>query len=155
MADIRETLHVDATAEHVYAMVSDLPRMGEWSPECDRVTWRDGASGARPGAKFLGHNRVGAVRWTTFGEVVVAEPGRNLAFEVTAGPVALSRWEYFFVPDEDGSGCTVAEEWTDRRPAWYRFVADRAFGNRMRTNAQGIRATLLALRRAAETRQLS
>jgi len=155
MPDIHQTIHVDAPADDVYALLADLPRMGEWSPECDRVTWRGGASGAVRGAGFIGHNRVGAVRWVTFGEVVAAEPGRNLAFEISAGPVPLSRWEYFFVPDEGGSGCTVAEEWTDRRPAWYRFAADRAFGNRLRTNTEGIRHTLLALRRAAETRQPS
>ena len=49
MADVRETQHIDAPAELVYDLVADLPRMGEWSPECERVVWRGGAHRAEQG----------------------------------------------------------------------------------------------------------
>ncbi|MEP7191775.1 MAG: SRPBCC family protein, partial [Actinomycetota bacterium] len=39
MVDLRESLTVAAPADLVYGLVADLPRMGEWSPECERVTW--------------------------------------------------------------------------------------------------------------------
>ncbi len=155
MADIRETRHIAATPDEVYALVADLPRMGEWSPECEKVTWRDGATHAVKGGHFVGHNRAGAFRWVTFGEIVGADRGRNLAFEITVGPVSVARWEYFFIPDDDRAGCTVVEEWTDRRPAWYAVPADRLLGSRARRNATGIRRTLDALKRAAEAQRVA
>ena len=151
MADIRESLAVAATADAVYDLVADLPRMGEWSPECERVTWRGGATSAVKGAQFLGHNRAGSIRWMTQGEVVTAEIGRHLAFEITFGPMKIARWEYFIVPDDaDPSTCTVVEEWTDRRPGWYRAAADKAFGPRTKVNRRGMVKTLANLKAAAE-----
>ena len=152
MADVRESLAVVAPADAVYDLVADLPRMGEWSPECERVTWRGGATSAVSGARFLGYNRDGLLRWMTQGEVVTAEPGRHLAFEISVGPIKLARWEYFIVPDDaDPSTCTVVEEWTDRRPGWYRAAADKALGSRRESNQLGMVKTLTNLKRAAET----
>ena len=151
MADVRESLAVVAPADAVYDLVADLPRMGEWSPECERVAWRGGATSAVNGAQFLGYNRAGVVRWMTQGEVVTAEPGRHLAFEIRVGPMKISRWEYFIVPDDaDPSTCIVVEEWTDRRPGWSRALADRAFGPRTKTNQRGMAKTLANLKFAAE-----
>jgi uncharacterized protein YndB with AHSA1/START domain len=151
MADLRESLTVAAPADLVYDLVADLPRMGEWSPECEAVTWRAGASCAAVGARFVGHNKAGAMRWMTQGEVVTAEPGRHLAFEISFGPLKIARWEYVIVPDDaDPSTCTVVEEWTDRRPGWYRTPADLAFGFRVKTNHRGMVQTLANLKRAAE-----
>ena len=151
MADVRESLAVAATADRVYDLVADLPRMGEWSPECERVAWRGGATHAAKGAQFLGYNRAGSVRWMTQGEVVTAERGRHLAFEIHFGPLKIARWEYFIVPDDaDPSSCTVVEEWTDRRPGWYAGPADKVFGPRAKTNRRGMEKTLANLKLAAE-----
>lgn len=145
---------MDASPDAVYDLVADLSRMGEWSPECERVSWRGGATGAVKGARFIGWNRAGAVRWFTYGEVVAAERGRNLAFEVTLGPVKVARWEYFLVPDCEGRGCTVIEEWTDRR-GQLSGVLDRALGTRRKLNAVSISRTLDALKRAAESERVA
>ena len=151
MADIRESLPVAAPADAVFDLVSDLTRMGEWSPECERVTWRGGATSTAKGARFLGYNRSGALRWMTQGEVVTAEYGRHLAFEIYLGPLKIARWEYFILPDDaDPRTCTVVEEWTDRRPAWYRVPADKALGPRAKANQRGMVKTLANLKRAAE-----
>jgi len=151
MADLRESLAVSAPADAVYDLVADLPRMGEWSPECERVTWRGGATSAAKGAQFLGYNRAGSIRWMTQGDVVTAESGRHLAFEIHFGPLNIARWEYFIVPDDaDPSSCTVVEEWTDRRPGWYAASADKAFGSRAKTNHRGMQETLANLKLAAE-----
>ena len=156
MADLRESLAVSAPADAVYDLVADLPRMGEWSPECERVTWRGGATSAAKGAQFLGYNRAGSIRWMTQGDVVTAESGRHLAFEIHFGPLNIARWEYFIVPDDaDPSSCTVVEEWTDRRPGWYAASADKAFGSRAKTNHRGMQETLANLKLAAEDAQLT
>ena len=152
MPDLRESLTVAAPADLVYDLIADLPRMGEWSPECERVTWRGGATRVVRGAQFIGHNRAGVVRWMTQGEVVVAELGRRLAFEIRLGPLKIARWEYVIVPEaDDPSACTVTEEWTDRRPPLYRAAADRLVGSRMKTNRHGMVETLANLKLAAET----
>ena len=65
-------------------------------------------------------------------------------------PAAISHWEYFIVPDVDGPGCTVAEEWTDRRAAASRAISERILGDRRSLNKSGIRQTLAALKRSAE-----
>jgi hypothetical protein len=151
MADLRESLSVAAPADLVYDLVADLPRMGEWSPECVRVTWRGGASEAAAGARFFGHNRIGAVRWMTEGEVVIAERGRHLAFEITFGPMRVARWEYVIESDVTSPlTCTVTEEWNDRRPRLYRAAADQLFGARSEVNRRGMVQTLAKLKVAAE-----
>ncbi|MFF0345495.1 SRPBCC family protein [Kribbella sp. NPDC004875] len=148
MPDLTETISVEAPAETLYVLVSDLPRMGEWSPECTRVTWSS-AGGPEVGARFVGHNRAGAVRWFTFGRVVAAEPGRRFAFTIHFGPVPISLWDYRFEPTD--AGCAVTESWTDHRPAALRLLFRPIFGNRVPRNAHGIRTTLTRLKSAAET----
>ena len=58
-------------------MVSDVTRMGEWSPETIRCTWIDGATGPAVGARFKGTNRRGIFRWSTKPEIVVADRGAS------------------------------------------------------------------------------
>src|ERR1700676_22167 len=74
------TQEISAPSDTVWAMVSDVTRMGEWSPENDGATWLRGASGPKPGAKFLGLNHNGKKKWKSVGTIVDAEPGRLLSF---------------------------------------------------------------------------
>ena len=64
------TREIGAPAELVWAMVSDVTRMGEWSPENEGCTLLGGATAAQPGARFRGVNRNGKKKWTTMGTVV-------------------------------------------------------------------------------------
>ena len=152
--DVTVTVHVDAPAEDVYRLVADLTRMGEWSPECTRVVWRGGAGSAAVGARFRGWNRHGPMRWFTDGVIVEAEPGRALVFEVSLCGMKVARWGYRFEPDPDGRGCTVTEEWTDRRSRPYAAVTGVAVAVRDRPthNRAGMERTLAALKAAAEAR---
>jgi hypothetical protein len=94
-------VHVDAAPEVLYDMVSDVTRMGEWSPETVRCNWIDGATGPEPGARFKGTNKRGVFRWSTKPEVVVAERGRQFSFVThSAGP--STKWTYRFEPAADG-----------------------------------------------------
>ena len=72
---------IEALPERVYEMVADLPRMGEWSPECQRVEWLEGSNGPSVGARFIGHNRGGPgglLKWSRRGRVLTAEPGQRV-----------------------------------------------------------------------------
>jgi len=71
---------IAAPPELVYAAISDVTRMGEWSEECYACEWHDGYDGPSVGAMFDGHNRNGEHEWTTQGKVIEAVPGRTFAF---------------------------------------------------------------------------
>jgi Polyketide cyclase / dehydrase and lipid transport len=73
-------VEIDAAPLTVYQLISDITRMGDWSPECYRCEWLNGATTAAIGARFRGHNRLGKVGWHTDAIVTVADPGREFAF---------------------------------------------------------------------------
>jgi uncharacterized protein YndB with AHSA1/START domain len=129
------TRDIAASPEAVYAAISDVTRMGEWSEECVACEWHDGFDGPIVGAGFDGHNRNGERRWTSQGRVVEAEPGRAFAFECSMFDFHYSTWGYRIEPTQTGSRVT---EWSeDLRPeSVLAFsqemsgVADRADRNR-------------------------
>jgi uncharacterized protein YndB with AHSA1/START domain len=58
-------IEIAATPEQVYRLITDITRMGEWSPECYRCKWLSGSGAAVPGARFRGYNKLGPFRWQT------------------------------------------------------------------------------------------
>ena len=89
----------------VWAYVSDVTRVGQWSPECLRGTYLDGATEAAEGVRFRGANRRGAVRWFTNCTVVRFEAERAIAWEVHPpyGGARTARWTYELQPVEGGT----------------------------------------------------
>jgi uncharacterized protein YndB with AHSA1/START domain len=65
MATVSVTQDISAPAELVWALVTDLPRMGEWSPENLGGEWVKGATEAAVGARFKGRNKNGNKAWST------------------------------------------------------------------------------------------
>src|SRR5579875_1570042 len=109
-ARIEFTREIAASAEAVYAAISDVTRMGEWSDECVGCDWHPGYGGPAIGATFDGHNRVGEREWTSQGKVIEAEPGRTFTFECSMFGVHYSTWGYVIEPTDTGSSFT---EWTE------------------------------------------
>jgi uncharacterized protein YndB with AHSA1/START domain len=105
---------ISASPEAVYAAISDIARMGEWSQECHACQWHDGFDGPSVGAKFDGHNRNGDKDWTSQGEVIEAEAGRAFAFKCSMYDFHFSTWGYRIEPTD--SGCRVTEWTEDLRP---------------------------------------
>jgi hypothetical protein len=112
---VSATIQIDASPEVVYAMVSDLPRMGEWSPENVGGSWVGGVTTAAPGARFKGRNKNGKKSWT--GEVVISQAiaSRRLEFCTIVGPFKFATWSYDIAPAP--GGCTLTETWIDLRPS--------------------------------------
>ena len=104
---------VAASPEQVYGIVSDLPRMGEFSPENTGGRWVKGATGPALGARFEGTNRIGKRKWKTVATVVTCEPGREFAFDVTAAGCKVARWGFLLEASEGGT--KVTEYWDDHR----------------------------------------
>ena len=141
---------IAADPMRVWQLVSDLPRMGEWSPETDKVTWKGGATGPAVGARFVGRNRNGVRRWSTHGVVKVAEPGRELSFDISFVGFPVSRWTYRIEPD--GDGCVVTESTEDRRGPFMPWITAPFTGvmDRATHNTATMEKTLANLRAAAE-----
>lgn len=124
--EVSVSVRIERPADDLYALVSDVTRMGEWSPENMGGRWIRGAAGPVVGARFRGSNRRGWRRWSTTCEVVAAEPGRRFAFDVSVGPIPAARWSYAF--ESDGDATVVTETWTDHRPAWFARLAGTVMG---------------------------
>jgi hypothetical protein len=145
-----EELVVNATAEHIYDLVADLPRMGQWSPECQGVEWEGDALAPVEGARFVGHNRGGPrqlMRWSRHGRVLVADPGRQFAFATEEGGRESTVWRYRFEPVDGGTLVTESYE-VKQIPAWARIIDVPT--NRHRELLEGMRHTLVRLKIAAE-----
>lgn len=149
-SDVSVTREIGAPAEQVWAMVSDLRRMGEWSPENVGGEWIGGATGPEPGAKFRGSNENGKKKWKSVVTVGAADPGRTFSFRVTALGLKIADWGYDFEPTP--TGCRVTETWTDLRPGWFKPLARVATGvaERQSHTRAGIESTLERLAAAAE-----
>jgi polyketide cyclase/dehydrase/lipid transport protein len=111
---------VDAPPDVVYSVVSDVTRMGEWSPETIKCVWVDGATSPVVGAKFKGTNKRGWVSWSTKPTVVVADPGREFAFDVGND----TKWTYRFAAEGAGTRLTESFEML-RDLRWYYAFAER------------------------------
>ncbi|MDP3714220.1 MAG: SRPBCC family protein [Mycobacteriales bacterium] len=148
---LSRSTEIAASPEVVWALVSDLPAMGRFSPENVGGSWKGGATGPAVGARFTGRNRAGVRRWSTQVRVSRCEPGRAFAFDVSSFGLAVSRWSYDLEPTE--TGCRVTETWEDRRG---RLVTT---GGRLLTGvadreshtAQGMERTLAAVKAVAES----
>ncbi|MDQ6847655.1 MAG: SRPBCC family protein [Candidatus Dormibacteraeota bacterium] len=153
MGDVTVRTEIAAAAEAIYDLVADMPGMGRWSPECERVEWTGGATGPAVGATFTGHNRNGRRSWSTHGTVTVAERGREFTFEVRSVlNLPVSRWSYRFDPGADGV-CRVAESTEDRRGSLVKTLGRMVTGisDRGERNRETMTTTLERLRAAAES----
>lgn len=135
---------IAASPDQLYALVADLPRMGEWSPDNDGGEWVKGTPG-EVGSTFKGRNHRGRRRWSTVATVAIAEPGREFAFDVSASGVAVARWGFRLEPSNGGT--TVTQYWDDHRSKVVAFVTGLAVGVRDRAtyNAASMAQTLEAL----------
>jgi len=145
-------LEIGADAHLLYEMVSDLPRIGEWSPECESVDWEGEVTTPVAGTTFVGHNAVGPgrrIRYSRHGEVLVADPGREFTFITDEGGRPSTAWRYTFTPTAGGTRVTEGYEvrWI---PVWARILDVPT--NRHKELVANMRTTLANLKAAAESR---
>lgn len=103
-------LHIDAPPNKVWGLVTDITRMGEYSPEVMGAEWIDGATGPALGARYRGHvrrNEKWPVYWTTC-KVTECVPGQVFEFDVIMGERPVNTWRYEFRDSGDG-GTDVTE----------------------------------------------
>lgn len=106
----QDKIQINAPPEKVWALVSDVTRMGEWSPETGKAEWIEGATGPAVGVRFKGSNKRGWMRWSTKCTVTTCEPGKEFSFVVGTPEKPVTRWSYRFAPSGGGTEATESFE---------------------------------------------
>jgi hypothetical protein len=142
-----------AAPDTIYALVADVTRTREFSPEIVECRWLDGATGPKVGARFKARNKM--PRRPAFANkpvVTIVDPGKTFAFSRTEPFGGTVEWRYEFALDGDGT--LVTESYAVTRPVsrigW--FIIGTLFGRKDRQTDlhNGMTETLERLRRATE-----
>ena len=144
------SVHIEAAPEKVWDLVSDVTRIGEFSPETFEARWTRGSTGPEVGASFKGHvkrNGVGPTYWSPC-QVTTCVPLEVFEFAVGTDDITVNNWGYRL--EADGSGTTVTEYFR-LEPALYLRVYWTLLGHlRGRTNERGMRTTLERMKAVLE-----
>ena len=147
------TVHIKAPPDEVWALVSDITRIGSYSPETFDAEWLDGATGPEVGARFRGHvkrNGKGPTYWSPC-VVTSCVPGSEFGFGVGPPGKALNNWRYVLEPAGDGTDVTESFRLADTLPLKiYWTLLGWARG---RTNRNGMRTTLGRMKAELEAPQ--
>ncbi len=137
----------------VWDLVSDVTRIGEFSPETLEGRWIGGATGPAVGARFQGHvkrNGRGPMYWTTC-RITTCEPERDFGFVVEAPGTGqeVNSWRYRLAPAGDGTDVTESFELIPS--LFIRAYWTLAGPFRSKTNVRGMTETLNRIKAVAET----
>lgn len=99
VAPLTATIEIAAPPAGVWALVSDLRNMAQWSPQTAKSILRGGGNAAAEGAKFLNINRKGVLVWPTQSKVVRFTPESEIAWRVKEN---YTIWSLRLEPTADG-----------------------------------------------------
>lgn len=142
------SVEISADPMEVYRLVSDIGRMGEWSPENTGGDWLDGGTG-KVGDRFDGHNRTTEREWSRECEVARAEPGVDFTFVVGGVEANCTWWSYEMAASEGGTRLT--ERWwiVNKTPAIAAATPEQVAARIDMTKGM-LETTLAGIKRTAE-----
>jgi len=144
------SIHIDAAPEKVWDLVSDVTRIGEFSPETFEARWTRGSTGPEVGASFKGHvkrNGVGPTYWSPC-QVTACVPNEVFEFAVGTDDITINNWGYRL--EADGSGTKVTEYFRLEPSLPVRVYWTLLGRLRGRTNERGMRTTLERMKAVLE-----
>ena len=150
-SDLEATLAVAAPPAQVWALVTDVGRMGEWSPQVVRtlVLGRP----VRLGTRFLNLNHQGWKHWPTSAKVVRFDPHRDFAFRIGENRTV---WSFRLEPTGDGGTLiTHRRETPDGISPVSNVLVDKLLGGQasfVPELREGMRRTLERIRAEVESR---
>ena len=149
---VEVTQQIEAAPSRVWELVNDPTAMAGLTEECVAMEWSDGSSRPAVGARFRGRNRSGWRRWSTTCTIVRYEPGSEIAWDVTSGPLSVARWGYRVEPGDADGTTLVRETFEDRRGSALRLLSPVIRGTRDTEglNRTNMAATLSRLKTRAE-----
>lgn len=146
------TLHMDASPQDVWALVSDITKMGEYSPEVVEAEWLGDATGPAVGARYRGHVKRNEnwpiLYWTTC-EITECVPGEVFEFAVVMGKRRVNTWRYEFHA-ADGGGTDVTESFDLGDNLWTKVWRPLGGVMRERRNERDMLRTLERVKAVAE-----
>lgn len=149
------SLHVDAPPAVVWGLVSDITRMGEYSPEVIEAEWLDGAAGPGVGVRYRGHVRRNenwpVLYWTTC-RITECVPGEVFEFAVIMRERPVNTWRYEFRA-APGGGTDVTESFDMGDGLLTRLWWPLGGFLRQRRNQRDMLRTLERVKAAAESSQ--
>ena len=142
--------YIEASPEALYALVADVTRTPELTPDIVRVEWLDGATEPVVGARFKAINKQGrGPSWSNKPVITTVDAGREIAWARTEPFGGTVEWRYRFEPE--GTGTRVTESYEVIKPlalmGW--FIIGTLYG--MKDRQGDLRASMLrTLDRLAE-----
>ncbi len=100
---VEADIFVAAPAARVWELVTNLERMGQWSPEYQGGEWLDGATGPVVGERFKGRNKRREREWESVSTVIAAEAGRSFAWAVGNPKNPAATWRFDLTPEGAGT----------------------------------------------------
>ena len=143
---------MDAPVDRVWDLVSDVTRIGEFSPETFEAEWTKGSTGPAVGAWFKGHvkrNQRGPTYWTQC-QVTKCEPDKLFEFAVMTAGRTVNTWGYRLQPA--GGGTDVTEYFRLTENIGTRIYWSIIGSRRGRNNERDMRTTLERMKAVVEAR---
>ena len=148
LATHEASIDIAASPDVVYGLVSDVTRMGQWSPEATGADWIDGGTGAK-GDWFEGHNKSGEREWTRACEVACAEPGKDFTFVVGGVEDNCTWWSYEMEAIDGGTRLTE-NWWLVNKTPGVAGMTPEQFEARVAMTGPMMEQTIGAIKAAAE-----
>jgi hypothetical protein len=148
------TVSMAAAIDEVWDLVSDVTRIGEFSPETFEAEWLGGATGPAVGARFRGHvkrNQKGPVYWSVCVVDACDPPAHGRAeftFTVMLDDRRVNTWSYQLRTVDGGTEVTESFALAPTLPL--RIYWTLLGWARGRTNREGMRTTLERMRAVVE-----
>lgn len=145
---LEASIDINASPQDVWAIVADLQRMGEWSPQCKKMKVIGGT--VREGAKTFNINRKGLLVWPTTAKVVRFEPNKSVAFRIAENRTI---WSYELEPSATGTKLTERREAPTGTSKVSQFLVKTVLGGNDSFEidlVKGMNATLKRVKNEAE-----
>lgn len=150
---IEDSIEIAAPPEKVWSLVTDIPKMAQWSPQVVKSTVKGGE--VRLGATFANLNKQGMKRWPTNGKVVRFTPlgdGSNgdFAFKIRENGTI---WSFELEPTATGTRVTERRDASGGISKLSLFLTKTMLGGQEKFTAElraGIRQTLERIKAEAE-----
>jgi uncharacterized protein YndB with AHSA1/START domain len=145
---LQAEIDIDAPVAKVWALVSDLSRMPQWSPQCRLMK---ALGPVRQGTRTINLNRRNRLFWPTTCTVTEVIPEKKLAFKVD---INRTIWSYELEPNETGTRLVETRHAENGVTAFSNMSINALMGGVPgfeRELVVGMNATLSRIKAAAES----
>ena len=144
---LQTQVDINAPVSRVWALVSDLKKMPQWSPQCRLMK---PIGGLRQGGRTVNVNRRGLLFWPTTCRITELVPEQKLAFRVNLNHTV---WSYELEPTEAGTRLIETRHAENGTTAVSNFLVNALMGGVPSFEdelVEGMNASLTRIKAAAE-----